>query len=150
MSAGERLRLPVAVHLLLLDGTHLLLLRRHNTGFEDGRWGVPAGHLDGGETAVAAAVREAWEEAGVIIDPEHLTPACMLHRQSPSGERIDLFFTCRSWSGAVENREPHKCDSLAWFPLEGLPDEMVAYIRHGLELALTGRWFGLHGWDGHR
>ena len=29
-------RLPVAVHLLLIKDDRILLLRRHNTGFEDG------------------------------------------------------------------------------------------------------------------
>ena len=31
---------------------------RHNTGFEDGLFGLPAGHLNPGEGVVAAAVRE--------------------------------------------------------------------------------------------
>lgn len=32
----------------------------------NGRWGVPKGHLDPGETSDAAAAREAFEEAGVL------------------------------------------------------------------------------------
>ncbi len=147
---AERLRLPVAVHVLLLDGEQVLLLRRHNTGFEDGRWGVPAGHLDGGETAVQAAIREAWEEAGVTIVPGNLYPACVLHRQAGSGERIDFFFTSRLWTGAVENREPQKCLELAWFPLGALPPDTVEYIRDGIARAVRGDWFGVHGWEHDR
>ncbi|TCU15386.1 NUDIX hydrolase [Rhizobium sullae] len=38
----------------------------------NGRWGVPKGHLDPGETTAAAALREAFEEAGVegSVDPD--------------------------------------------------------------------------------
>ena len=37
---------PAAYVFLLREGT-VLLLRRHGTGFEDGNYGLPAGHLDG-------------------------------------------------------------------------------------------------------
>ncbi|WP_306372253.1 NUDIX hydrolase [Rhizobium tibeticum] len=38
----------------------------------NGRWGVPKGHLDPGETTAAAALREAFEEAGVegLVTPD--------------------------------------------------------------------------------
>ncbi|MGB1592331.1 MAG: NUDIX domain-containing protein, partial [Promethearchaeia archaeon] len=36
----------------------VLLSRRLNTGFRDGQWGLPAGHVNPGESITAAAVRE--------------------------------------------------------------------------------------------
>ena len=55
----------VAVYLLLLREGHVLLLRRHNTGYEDGNYSVIAGHVDPGERVTQALVREAAEEAGI-------------------------------------------------------------------------------------
>jgi len=43
----QRFRLVSAVHLFLDRDRRVLLLRRANTGYEDGNDSVVAGHLDG-------------------------------------------------------------------------------------------------------
>ncbi|GAK14365.1 NUDIX domain-containing protein [Geomicrobium sp. JCM 19039] len=56
-----RFKMVVAVHLFLLKDDHVLLLRRYNTGYEDGKFSVVAGHLDGDERVKEAIAREAKE-----------------------------------------------------------------------------------------
>ena len=64
---GDRFRLVLAVHLLLMDQDRLLMLRRSNTGWQDGNYSVVTGHVEGDEPASAAMIREANEEAGITI-----------------------------------------------------------------------------------
>src|SRR4051812_27606999 len=60
-------KMVVAVHLFLLRDDQVLLLRRQNTGYEDGNYSVIAGHVEGGEEIKAAMIREAREEAGITL-----------------------------------------------------------------------------------
>lgn len=143
--ADSRFKLLGAVHVFLLREGEVLLLRRVNTGYEDGNYSVPAGHLDGGEEVKAAAIREACEEAGIRIDPADLAVAGVMHRRSDE-ERVDFFLTASRWSGEIANTEPHKCDELAWFPLDRLPANVIPYVRRALENVRRGVWFDSFGW----
>lgn len=53
------------VHLLLINSAgEVLFGRRQNTGYRDGAWHLPSGHLEAGESLVTALIREAREELG--------------------------------------------------------------------------------------
>ncbi|RNB60051.1 NUDIX domain-containing protein [Brevibacillus gelatini] len=138
--------MPVAVHLFLLRGNEILLLRRYNTGYEDGNYSVPAGHLDGNEEVKAAAIREAREECGIEIAPSDLSLVGVMHRRS-SDERIDFFVAATSWQGEIVNAEPHKCDELVWVDLDQLPDNVIPYVRKAISNYRKGKWFDSFGWE---
>jgi 8-oxo-dGTP diphosphatase len=141
----ERFKLVSAVHLFLIREGRVLLLRRFNTGYEDGSYSVVAGHLDGGEPVKQAMIREAHEEVGITIAPEDVDVVGVMHRRSED-ERIDWFLAASSWSGEVTNAEPHKCDRLDWFPLDALPDNVIPYVRRAIDNYRRGAWFDSFGW----
>jgi 8-oxo-dGTP pyrophosphatase MutT (NUDIX family) len=145
----DRFRLVAAVHLLLIREGRILLLRRANTGYEDGNYSVIAGHLDGDETVYAAIQREACEEAAITIERDDLSMVGVLQRRAAMAgddERIDFFLAASDWSGVIQNAEPQKCDELAWFPLAGLPTNIIPYVRQALDNYRTGIWFAISGW----
>jgi 8-oxo-dGTP diphosphatase len=142
---SERFRAKVAVHVFLVREGSVLLLRRANTGYEDGNYSVPAGHLDGDESATSAAAREALEETGVVIDTATLRFVGLMHRKS-NDERIDFFFESTVWSGVVANTEPEKCEELAWYSFDNLPPNVVPYVRRAIENYRAGIVFEEFGW----
>ena len=141
----DRFKLVSAVLIFLIRDGKILLLRRFNTGYEDGNYSVVAGHLNGDEEVKAAAIREAREEVGVRIAPGDLRVVGVMHRKS-NDERIDFFLTATAWSGEVTNLEPDKCDRLAWFDVRDLPQNVIPYVRRALDNYRRGQWFDSFGW----
>ncbi|GAA2393777.1 hypothetical protein GCM10010420_18490 [Streptomyces glaucosporus] len=143
---GRRHREVVDVHLLLRRGDEVLLARRANTGYADGLLNAPSGHAEDGEDVREAMLRETREEIGLRLEPEELRVAMVVQHRSPRGEpRMGWFF--EAWLGEGRepvNAEPDKCSELGWFPLDGLPDDMVAYCRAGLDAYRAGARFALH------
>lgn len=135
----------VDVHLIVRRGDRVLLARRSGTGYADGLWNAPSGHLEDGEDVRQAVIREAGEEIGVRIDPADLRVALVMQHRAPGGSaRIGWFFEAVRWEGEPVNNEPGKCSGIGWFDLDGLPDDMVAYCRAGVEAYRRGERFVLH------
>jgi ADP-ribose pyrophosphatase YjhB (NUDIX family) len=140
-----RSKFPVAVHLFFLLDHQVLLLRRFNTGYEDGNYSVVAGHVDSGETVTRAAIREADEEVGVVLQPQDIQVVHVMNRKSEE-ERIDFFVVVNRWAGEITNNEPKKCDHLGWFPEEFLPDNVIPYVRQAMESYRKGIYYSEFGW----
>jgi 8-oxo-dGTP diphosphatase len=138
-------KIPVTVHMFFLCEGKILLIRRFQTGYMDGHYSVPAGHLDGNEPVRLAAVREAHEEIGVRIDPADIHFAGVFHR-SEGDERVDFFVHVQSWNGEPVNAEPEKCDELRWVDLNNLPENTIPYIRKAIDNFQAGVPFEEFGW----
>ena len=123
----------VAGYLVLRERRKVLLLRRYNTGYEDGNYRLIAGHVEPDETVLDALVREAREEVGIEIDRSDLDFLCVVHRKGRNGRvYLDFFFMCDRWGGQPENREPAKCDELSWTDMDNLPDNVISHVRQAI------------------
>lgn len=144
----QRFRVVPAAYVILRRtdpdlGEQVLLQLRQGTGFMDGHWATAAaGHVEEGESVFAAAVREAREELGIVVDATDLEPLTSLHRSQGNGraidERVDWFFSCRRWTGIPTRQEPDKSADLRWFALDDLPEPVVPHECHVYELLREG------------
>jgi 8-oxo-dGTP diphosphatase len=142
----KRFKLIPESHLFLVQDGRILLLRRCNTDYEDGKYSVVAGHMEDGETAREAICREAREEAGIELLPDDLAFAHVVHR-ADRGQRVGFFFSALRWRGEPRNMEPHKADDFRWFPLDALPDDMVPYVRRAIDCWRAGACYSESGWN---
>ena len=120
-------------------------MRRFNTGYADGQYSVPAGHLDGGETVIDAARREGLEETGVHIEAEDIVFSSVVHLMA-GDERVDFFFHGHNWQGEPSITEPYKCDELRWAIVDSLPDTVIPFVRKAIQNHRDGIRFSEFGW----
>ena len=145
----ERHKVIPASYLVLIKNGKILLQRRFNTGYEDGKYSMVAGHVDKGETFTRCIIRETEEESGMILKTENLKVAHIMCRNSgteENNERVDIFFVAEKWYGKIENREPHKCDDLSWFDLDNLPANIIPYIKQAIDYIKNKVFYSEHGW----
>jgi len=143
--SGQRYRTLSAVFPVILreenGKTEVLLARRMNTGYMDGLWDLAgSGHVDEGETASQAVVRECLEELGIAVDPASVTFAHLCHRLGLNGARTyyDLYFYVNKYAGALVVAEPDKCSELQWFDVDELPEDTIVLRRAALSHIRTG------------
>lgn len=126
----------MAVYALLRrDDGHILLLRRAGSGFHDGELSLPAGHVDEGEDALTAVVREVAEELLVTVARADCSLALTGHSgpERPGDDAyVDLFFTVERWSGEPVVGEPDRCSELVWVPGSALPADTVPYVAEAI------------------
>jgi len=106
------------------EGT--VLFGRRIAAHGNGLFQLPGGKPDADETYVQTAIREVFEETGlVIVDPAEL--ARQENDFPEVGKRYTtIFHGARSPAGTPENREPDKCEGWAWHSLDALPGELFA------------------------
>ncbi|WP_323636931.1 NUDIX domain-containing protein [Pectobacterium polaris] len=145
----ERERPYLAIYCIVRDGNHVLMLRRANTGYADGKWSFPAGHVDEGESLTAAASRELKEETGLNAPETSWVFHTMMHRRTADRRVIDVFMEAVNWQGQPVNTEPHKCSVLKFISLADPDIDLIDYIAP-VFLSLAGDTTGSYlewGWS---
>lgn len=145
----DRNKAVPASYLLLRKGEEILLMRRKGSGYYDGWYSVPAGHVEAGELSIDALLRETKEELGITLDKDDVRLVHTMYRtkHDETGDRADLFFEATKWTGEITNTEPHKCDDIQWFPLDALPENMMHHVRVAIKSVEHGVAYSELGLD---
>ena len=134
----ERFQTLQAVFVLLRnDKNEILLQKRAGTGYLDGYWDFPSGHVEFGESLRDTASRETKEEINIDVAPEDLE---LIHIKQFFVERnyINYTFEARSWQGEPRICEPEKCSALdGSLPIHYLENALMPSVQ--LRLAALAR-----------
>jgi 8-oxo-dGTP diphosphatase len=137
----SRFKAAVAVYGLLRRDDRVLFIRRSGSGFHDGELSLPAGHVDEGEDAVSAIVRELGEEVLVTVKPEDCALALTGHSgpEKPGDDSyVDLFFTIDRWSGEPMVGEPDKITELVWATVPDVSSDVIPYVAEAVRAITDG------------
>ena len=139
------------VFVLLRNGKNILFVHRTNTGWKDGEYALPGGHVEDDETFHEAACREIQEECGIQIKPQDLEQKATVHRRSINKGvktiRVDVWFEAKKWVGIPKNMEPDIHGDIVWMSLDNPQGTIVDYVEHGLNLIAQGDTYGEFGWS---
>ena len=136
-----------AVYLVLKnDQNQILLSKRVNTGFMDGFYSLPSGHVDENESATTALERESLEEINIKPTDYKLVHTLHIKNLSDSKIYISFFFDATTFSGEVKNLEPDKCSQLLWADLDKLPKNVMPDLATVLKNIKLGSNYSEIGW----
>lgn len=137
---SEDVRLTAdVVALAQRDGqTHVLLIRRGWDPYA-GRWALPGGHIDPGETAEAAARRKLAEETGIHAGDLRLIGVYDTPGRDPHGPYITSAYLAERDTMPTPTADTD-ADAALWVPVDqalahGLAFDHAAILRDALALA---------------
>jgi ADP-ribose pyrophosphatase YjhB (NUDIX family) len=138
--------IPVIDLIFRKDGK-ILFVKRQNTGYKDGFYGLPGGHVDPGESYLQAACREGLEEVGIQLKPEQLKYLMTFQAYAEDSTRTGIYFEVTSWEGEPYNAEPHVHSEIAWFDENNLPDTIMETTLMKIKVMQSGQSYIEYGWQ---
>ena len=134
----------VGVGAIIIEGERVVLVKRANPPLQ-AQWSIPGGVLEVGEMVREAAVREAREETGLIVEPGELLG--VYDRILRDAEKrvqyhyVLIDFLCRHVAGelgAADDAEDVRWFTRAELPALNLAEDTVDVIRKGFERLKLG------------
>ena len=125
----EREKFLSSIYIIIKnEKDQVLLQRRQGTKLWPGFLALPAGHIDEGENAYEALVREAKEELNIIINLDDITDTFVVNRKNESlPSYYDVYFEVSKYKGDIKINEPEKCSELVWCDINKLPEDMIDF-----------------------
>ena len=117
----------------------ILMLKRAGTGYFDGYYDLPGGHLEAGEDIFDGMIREAKEEIGIKLKRDDMEIIHIYHKYIKG--MLKFVFKADKYEGTPINNEPEACEKIEWIELDNLPENIVPSIKEELENIQNGVYY---------
>ena len=121
MTGSTDIRPAIAAAVIVMDGK--LLLARRQVAERELLWQFPAGKIEPGETAEATAVRETYEEVGLVVEPM----ATIGERIHPATGRAMVYVACSVVRGEAYAAAGDEIAEVVWCTRAQISN----YVPHG-------------------
>ena len=119
---GARKRQRIAAYGVCRDEDGRILLARASSAIAlQGRWFLPGGGVDHGESPTASLTREMEEESGLAVTVGPLLDVLSDVRTLPDGtslHTVRIIYRVDSWSGTLRPEADGTTDAVGWFTPE--------------------------------
>lgn len=139
MPIQRRFRTILTARLLLEYREHTLYLSQAKSNGES--FTLPGGKIEGEEYAKEALIREAFEEAGIILSKKSLHLVHVVYKRLHSTTEIIFFFRAATWKGELKVNEPDKFKDTVWLPNDEPPSRLPAVIKSAMSKIAKGKIF---------
>lgn len=139
MPIQRRFRTILTARLLLEYREHTLYLSQAKSNGES--FTLPGGKIEGEEYAKEALIREAFEEAGIILTKKSLHLVHVVYKKLHSTTEIIFFFRAAAWKGELKVNEPDKFKDTVWLPNDEPPSRLPAVIKSAMNKIAKGKIF---------
>lgn len=148
----EKEKFLSAVYLIIKNEEgKILLQRRQGTKLWPGFLALPAGHIDEGENAIDAVIREAKEELSITITEDNIVDSFVVNRRNKSLKPyFDVYFEISSYVGQIKINEPEKCSELKWCDINNLPYDMIDFEVEAIKNRQQGITFSVIDTDNEK
>jgi 8-oxo-dGTP diphosphatase len=129
----------ITVQALVIKDDRILLLKRKNTSFRSGFYGLPGGKLTVDETPLDGIIRELYEELGCLFEKNRIHLSSTMHVYYPQsvGNIIYFNFVLHVDNHVIINNEPDKCEHMDFFEYELLPQNTIEATRRAIDAHLN-------------
>lgn len=128
--------IKIKARLILENEGKLLLLEQIREN--GGNYTLVGGTVNKEEFARKSLIREAKEEADIVLLEQDLELVHVLHKRSNKEHRINLYFKANQFLGSVRNVEQHKFRNIHWYDKDCLPENITDTAKQALNNAVKG------------
>lgn len=118
---------------LVIHNNKVLLIKNKKRGYYE----APGGKVENKETAEKAIIREVEEETNIKISVVKNIEEYKFHDPKTDTHWTSYGFLAKYTSGTISNSEPEKMETVDWFSITELPQNINPNTKKAIEKFIT-------------